>query len=182
MCYGGKWGRHGVGGEAAILNSVQKRPRRKGKVGFEQKHIYVVCSRISLYEEKSEEWKRKFHTAKVVFWFPNSQLTFLFPTPRVTSPRPQHLLFYTPYLESSFFKATLKGLSHSLPGDNLWINEMSTDLSPLPQGTFSNVSRHFWWSQLGMAVGITFPNQELPDSNCQGQKNPNLRGIDLDLE
>lgn len=33
-----------------------------------------------------------------------------------------------------------------------------------------------------MAVGITFPNQELPDSNCQGQKNPDLRGIDLDLE
>lgn len=46
-----------MGGEAAILNSVQKRPRRKGKVAFEQKHIYVFCSRISLYEEKRKKVK-----------------------------------------------------------------------------------------------------------------------------
>lgn len=38
----------GGGGAAAMLNSVQKRPCRKGKVAFEQKHIYVFCSRISL--------------------------------------------------------------------------------------------------------------------------------------
>lgn len=72
---------------------------RKG--GFWAKtYICVLFMYIFIWKKKgkSEEWKRKLHAVKVVFWFPNSELSFLFPTPGVTSPPP----FYTPHLESFF--------------------------------------------------------------------------------
>lgn len=77
-------------------------------------HVYFSMGRKN---GKVKTQKRECHVTKVVFWFPNSEHFFPFPTPGVTSP---------PFL------ATVKDLSNSLLRGKKSLQSMKCQLISSP--------------------------------------------------
>lgn len=126
---------------------------------------------------------------KVVFWFLNSELFFLCPTPGFTSPPLAafgNSVIYSclsiPHTQSPPFLATLKVLSKSLLRENLYINEMSTDFVLLAPGYIWQCLKTFLLLQLGRGAGITFPTKNYQTQNVNNakvRKNSDLRELIL---